>query len=684
MLQTTHNATCPLDCPSACALKITIEANRLQSVRGNKAHPFTRGVICGKVSRYREIQDGPRITTPLIRCGAKGSGTFREASWDATMDLAVKKIQDAMEQWGAESVFPFYYAGTMGMVQRYAIDRLTHRAGFSRMDGTICYPIGFAGWRAGVGQAFGPNPTEIADSDLVILWGINAAVTHITMMADVKKARQNGARLIVVDPYRNQTAKLADQHLNPRPGTDGALATAILHVLLEENLIDRDYLAKYTDFDAELADHLRSKTPEWAASITGMTPQVIRAFAIEYGRARAPFIRLGLGMSRQNNGAVNVHAVSCLPALTGAWQRRGGGALFATGDAFHLNLETIRQVAWHNGASRILDMSRLGDVLTSADLSPAVRVLLTFSANPAGSCPDLNRVHQGLRREDLFTVVHEQMMTDTAHFADIIWPATTFLEQEDLFKSYGQYTLQHSKQILPPLGQARCNHDVVNELAQKLGFREESFTWNSGEMVQRVLASSDYPPAATWKTGSYLDCTPSWEKGHFLHGFPQHDGKFHFYPGWSNINMPKMPDHWPVNRRDLNDKSDPYPLDFMTPPTLATLNTTFAYLPAVAKRQGSPRLWLHPQDAANRKINHNDTVVVFNQLGRLTMLAFVTEDVRPGLCLCESNFPGQAFPEGVSLNALSHATTVAPDGGAAFHDNRVEVVKLDQTTATAR
>lgn len=671
---TTHYSTCPLDCPGACALAVEVENGRLARIGGWKAHPFTRGVICGKVNRYREIQEGERILRPLLRDGPKGSGWFREADWDEALEVAAARLRTAMARHGPQTVLPYYYGGTMGVVQQKAVERLAHHAGFSRLGRTICFPIAESGWLAGVGATIGPAPEEAAESDLVVLWGINAVSTHVNFMTLVKAARGKGARLVVVDPYRTRTARLADLHLNPRPGTDAALACAVMQVLLEEGFADRDYLARQTDFDAGVEAHLATRTPEWAAAVTGLDAETIRAFARVYGHAARPFIRIGLGMSRQRNGAVNVHAVSCLPSVTGAWPRRGAGALFATGAAFQVDDGPVRRTDLADPAVRELDMSRLGRWLTDPGLEPPVTALLVFNANPAGSCPELGRVHAGLAREDLFTLVHEQVMTDSARFADVVLPATTFLEHPDLYKSYGQYTLQLAEAVLPPTGAARCNHEVINALARRLGLDGPDFSGDSGEMIDRVLAASGLPPRAELARRHWIDCAPPEEEAHFRTGFPQPGGRFRFRPAWADPAMPALPDHWPVNRRDLPEAAR-YPLDFMTPPAHEVLNTTFSATPSATRRL-PPRLWIHPEDAAARGIADGDRVAVYNDLARLQLVARVTTDVRPGLTLCESNFRSRDFPGVENLNHLAHGDPVAPRGGPAFHDNRVEVVRM--------
>ncbi|MBF0159542.1 MAG: molybdopterin-dependent oxidoreductase [Magnetococcales bacterium] len=669
---TEHHTTCPLDCPGSCALIVRCEGDQLLDVAGNPAHPFTRGVICGKVARYRDIQHGPRIDTPLLRQGPKGSGQFTAISWDEALDRIVDQIDRIRSTWGPEAVFPYYYGGTMGIVQRAACDRLTHRAGFTRMQKTICYPISETGWLAGVGRVIGPSATELRDSDLIILWGINAASTHINLMPFIKEARQQGARLIVIDPYRNRTARLADVHLAIQPGSDAALALAMMHVLLTEHRIDRDYLRQYSDYDDTIEQQIRRCTPEWAAPITGLDVTAIEQLARWYGAARAPFIRIGMGMSRHANGAVNVHAITCLPTLTGAWRQRGGGALLATGDAFPALDAPVRQPSWIRPDSRLLDMSRLGHWLTDASLTPPIAMLMVFNANPAASCPDAGRVVRGLQRPDLFTVVHEQVMSDSARLADLILPATTFLEHEDLYKSYGQYTLQHAKAILPPWRQARCNHDVVNELARRLGYQDEPFQWDVAAMVQQVLQSAHLPPTENWPD-PWLDFTPDEDRAHFRTGFGHTDGRFHFYPHWPSDSMPRLPDHWPVNQRDRPQQRSRYPLAFMVPPAHDVLNTTFSHVSTTRQRRGPPALWLHPDDAAARAIEEGMQVAVYNDQASLTMTAHITTDVTAGLCLCEAGYNAEDFPERLPLNALTHAEPVAPVGGAAFHDNCVEV-----------
>jgi anaerobic selenocysteine-containing dehydrogenase len=434
-------------------------------------------------------------------------------------------------------------------------------------------------------------------------------------------------------------------------------------------------LKTQTDFDDAMEQHLLARTPGWAAEITGVPTSEIIELARLLGGSRRPFIRVGVGMSRHRNGAVNVHAVSCLPSVIGAWPESGAGALLETSEAFEIDDESVRGKRLLAEPTRVLDMSRIGPLLTDASLDPPVKALLVFNANPAGSCPDLTRVIEGLQREDLFTMVHEIVMSDTARYADLVLPATTFLEHADLYKSYGQYTLQLAQRTVPPRGEARCNHDLVNALAEQLGYDDEAFQKSVAQTMREVLRDSSIDDTQSLEEKGWIDVAPSEAECHFRHGFPQPDGKFHFYPRWSDPSMPSMPDHWPVTSRDTAPSI--YPLDFMVPPARDVLNTTFTGTERAARLHGAPTLLLNPRDAQERGIADGEKVVVFNDQARLTLRAAVSDDVRPGLCLAHSNHLARSFPEGVSLNALTSAAPAAPDGGAVLHDNRVQVERAE-------
>ena len=441
-----RNSVCPHDCPSCCALEVDVHtddagATRIGTVRGARDNSYTAGVICAKVARYAErIHHPERLTHPLLRTGPKGSGQFRRISWDEALDRTAAAFQDTTARHGSESVWPYFFAGTMGLVQRDGINRLRHVMKYSRQHNTICSTIQEMGWEAGVGRFGGPDPREMAESDLIVVWGGNPVSTQVNVMAHVTRARkERGAKLVVIDPYRSPTAAVADIHLAVNPGTDGALACAVMHAMFRDGTADRAYMAHYANDPARLEAHLATRTPEWAAAITGLSVQEIEDFAALYGRTERAFIRVGYGFARSRNGAVGLHAVTCLPTVGGKWTVRGGGALWSNrGDGiYHWNKTLIEGLDARDMSIRRMDMSRIGAVLTGdrKELGdgPQVHAMLIQNTNPAVVAPDSNRVRRGFLRDDLFVCVHEQFMTETAKLADIVLPATMFMEHDDLY-----------------------------------------------------------------------------------------------------------------------------------------------------------------------------------------------------------------------------------------------------------
>ncbi|MBV8536304.1 MAG: molybdopterin-dependent oxidoreductase, partial [Alphaproteobacteria bacterium] len=428
------HSVCPHDCPSTCALLVERkDASRIGRVHGDPENSYTAGVICAKVARYAErVHHKDRLTTPLRRVGAKGSGRFEPLSWEAALDEVAEAFTRAEQRHGSEAVWPYFYAGTMGLVQRDGIHRLRNVKRYSRQKSTICNALVEAGVLAGTGALRGPDPREMAESDLIVVWGTNAVNTQVNVMHHVTRARkERGAKIVVVDPYRNATAAAADMHVMVRPGTDGAFACGVMHVLFKEGFADRAYLAKYTDVPDELERHLQSRTPEWAEAISGVPAAQIVEFARLFGRTKRSYVRLGFGFSRQRNGAVNVHAALCLAAVTGAWQHKGGGAFFSNKGIYRLDVTMIEGLDVLDPSIRILDQSRIGPVLTGdrQDLGsgPPVTALLIQNTNPMVVAPDQTKVRAGFARADLFVCVHEQFLTDTALMADVVLPATTFL-----------------------------------------------------------------------------------------------------------------------------------------------------------------------------------------------------------------------------------------------------------------
>ncbi len=669
---------CPHDCPSVCALEVERRPDgRLGAVRGAEGNSYTLGVTCAKMARYAERVHHPdRLTQPLLRVSEKGSGSFRPISWDEALDRTADAFSEATERYGSEAVWPFHSGGNMGLVQRYGMERLRHAMRYSGERASICIGIGVPGWLAGVGRLVGTDPREIADSDLIVVWGTNPVATQVNLMTHIARARkERGAKLVVVDCYETATAKVADYRLILRPGTDGALACAVMGVLLREGLVDRDYLASYTDFDKTVERHLIERTPGWAAALTGLAEDEIIAFARLFGSTPRSFVRLGLGFTRSRNGAANLHAVSCLPAMTGAWRHRGGGAFFINADGWGLDYTVVQGLDVRDPAIRVLDQPRIGAVLGGDPGAlyggPPVKAMLVQNANPAVTAPDTAAILAGLARPDLFLCVHEQFMTETARMADIVLPATTFLEQDDLFMGWGHTHLVLAPRVLEPLGQARSNHDVICGLARRLGATHRGFFKSAWELVDDLLTCAGLPNADTAAATGWIDRAPDFRAGHFLDGFPTPDGRFRFRPQWSELGplhgpLSDLPDH-----AAITDAASPdYPFRLVTPPTRSFLNTTFTETPSSRRREGAPRLLMHPDDwqAVCGESDDGILVKIGNRRGSLTVPAQRSGDVRPGVVVLEGLWLNADFADGIGVNLLTDAVSVAPAGGAAFHD----------------
>jgi anaerobic selenocysteine-containing dehydrogenase len=674
-------SVCPHDCPSTCALEVErLDARTIGRVRGAEANTYTSGVVCAKVARYAErIHHPERLTTPLRRVGAKGVGieAFEPMSWDEALDTIAGELAAASQKHGPETVWPYFYAGTMGLVQRDGIDRLRNAMGYSRQYSTICITLVDAGWRAGVGEKRGIDGREMAESDLIVIWGTNAVATQVNVMTHVTQARKmRGAKVVVVDPYRGGTAKTADIHLAVRPGTDGALACAVMHVLFKEGYADREYMAKYADVPDQLEAHLETRTPAWAAKITGLDEDQIVEFARLYGATRRSFIRVGYGFARSRNGAANVHAVTCLPTVTGAWPHRGGGALYSVGDIYHWDKTLIQGLDMIDPDTRVLDQSRIGPILCgdTSDLGdgPPVTALFIQNTNPMMVAPEAQKVRDGFLREDLFVCVHEQFMTETAAMADIVLPATTFLEHDDLYQAGGHPHIQIGAKVVEPLAEARSNHEVICALAKRLGAEHPGFSMNAWEMMDRTLRASGRPDAATVAEARWIDCMPDFETAHFINGFPNPDGRFHFAPDWSRQGanwrvMPRLPDHFAV----IDESNDEHPFRMVTAPARQYLNSTFTETPTSKKREGRPTALIHPGDCDDLGLAEGARVRIGNRRGSVVVHAKPFDGLQRGVTVVEGIWPNAAFEEGMGINVLVSAESAPPDGGAVFHDTAV-------------
>jgi anaerobic selenocysteine-containing dehydrogenase len=677
MTTQTARSVCPHDCPSTCGLEVErLAPDRIGRVHG-AAMPYVEGVICNKVASYAERVHHPdRVLHPLRRIGAKGEGRFAPITWDEALDEIAERFKDAAARLGPETVWPYFYAGTMGLVQQSGINRLRRVMGYSGQLKTICSASSSAGWAAGVGSRWGVSPGEIAHSGLVVIWGANPASTQVQLMGLIKQARvANGAKLVVIDPYRTKTAAQADLHLMLRPGTDGALACAVMHVLFRDNLADRDYLARYTDCPERLEAHLADRTPAWAAAITGLSVAEIEDFAALYGSIGNSFLRVGYGFSRSRNGAANLHAVSCLPAVTGAWRHKGGGALQSSGGVFDLNRTLLEGLDVPHSGARVLDMSRIGAVLTGdpADLGngPPVTAMLVQNTNPANVAPDSGLVRRGLARDDLFLAVHEQFLTATARFADIVLPATTSMEHSDLYCSYGHTFLQMARPVIEPLGEARPNHRVIRDLAARLGAVHPGFEMDEDEMIRQVLEASDLPPPDELLAMGWLNCAKAFEDAHFLSGFGHADGRFRFAPEWGDPTMPELPGHFAV----IDEADAEHPFRLITPPSLYFLNSTFTETPTARKGAVRPTALIHADDMAALGLADGAMLRIGNAKGSVVVAAKVTDGIARGVVAVESIWPDECFAEGLGINHLTSADAARPAGGAVFHDTKVWLKK---------
>ena len=672
---------CPHDCPSACALEIErIDGVRLGRVRGAEGQPYTRGVVCAKVARYAERQHHPeRLSVPLRRVGEKGAGRdgFVPISWDAALDEVAEQLTLAAQRHGSETVWPYYYAGTMGRVQRDGINRLRHAMRYSGELTTICNFLTDNGWVAGVGAKRGVDAREIGKSDLVVIWGGNPVSTQINVMTHVARARkERGAKLVVVDPYRTGTAEIADLHLALLPGTDAALACAVMHVLFKEGYADREYLARYADDPAGLEAHLRDRDPTWAASITGLPEQQIVEFARLYGRTRRSYIRVGYGFSRSRNGAMQMFAATCLPTVTGAWQYEGGGAHYSNHGMLPLDLTLIEGLDVVDPATRVLDQSRIGPVLCGdkRDLGdgPPVTALFIQNTNPMVVAPESGLVHRGFQRDDLFVCVHEQFLTETAAMADIVLPATTFLEHDDIYTAGGHHFLQIGRAVLPPHAECRSNHEVICGLATRLGAKHPGFAMTAFELIEEMLRASRLPGPDGFEEGVWLDCWPGFETGHFLDGFGHHDRKFHFRADWPALGadhgaMPAFPDHVAV----IDDGDPERPFRLVAAPSRSFLNTSFNNMPSGIAREGRPTALVHPAALAALGLADGDRIRIGNDKGSVVVHARAAGGMQRRVVIVEGLWPNHAFEERIGINLLTSADPGLPGGGAVFHDTSV-------------
>jgi anaerobic selenocysteine-containing dehydrogenase len=674
-------SVCPHDCPSACSLVATVEDDRLVDVRGNPAHPFTQGVICGKVHDYTERVYSPlRILTPLRRVGPKGAGEFEPVSWSDAIGEIARRWRDIIARDGAQAILPFSYAGSMGRIQYHGGHPLFHALGASRLDRTICVTTAYTGWKATLGAVTGNDSEQMVGADLVVLWGINAAYTTINVMTLVKQARDRGAHVVDIDPYRNRTAKQADEYLMVRPGTDGALALAVMHVLIREVLIDRDYIARATLGYERLAAHVAQYSPAEMAPVIGLSAEAIVGFARRYGATRKSFLRVGIGLSRHDNGGMTCRTIACLPALTGAYADPNGGALLSSTDAFGFDLGVLeRPDLMPEPPPRVINMIQLGRALTDPGLSPPVRSLYVYNSNPAAVCPNQELVLRGLGREDLFTVVHEQVMTDTAQYADLVLPATTSMEHTDLYKSFGHVYVQLAEPVIPPEGESKANWEVFRLLARAMGIEDPHFDKDEAQLIRELLASGDESVAGITYERLREERSIRLDVGRpylpFATGARTPSGKVEFYSAaMEAAGLPGLPTYVPLREGpDSTALVARYPLQCIVPPNRFFLNSSFSQSERLRARQKEPAVLVSPEDARARRISTGDAVRVYNDRGSVLFRAEVTDDTRAGVVVIEGIWWHRFQRGGRGINVLTSDRVADLGGGPALHSNLVEV-----------
>ena len=665
MLNETRRSVCPYDCPDTCGLLVEVKDGKAVKVSGDPEHPFTRGSLCVKMNRYEETVHSPlRLTRPLLRAGGKGSGEFRPISWKEAIDRITERWREIIHQYGSEAILPYSYAGTMGLIQRNAGHPFFYKLGASRLDRTICSPAKEVGWRVVMGGTAAPHPDEVAESDLVILWGINAVATNIHFLHGVRKAKQKGATIWLIDTYQTLTSSAVDQVYIVRPGSDGALALGLMHILVRNDLIDHDFLASHVQGFEELKEEiLRDFPPEKVSMFTGLPKQTLESMAKAYGMAKNPFIRLGSGLSRYANGAMTIRTIVCLPALVGAYGKRGGGCFAGTNTAGAFVMNEVLREDFMTEKTRIINMNRLSWALNELN-DPPVQSLYVYHSNPAAVTPDQNQVLKGLARENLFTIVHERFMTDTARYADVVLPSTSSLEHSDLYRSYGTYCIQRARPAIPPVGESKSNWEVFCLLAQGMEFDEPFFRQTANDLIDHLLSipsrMREGIDQEAFLAGKAVEIPLPTDAR----------TRFRTPSGKIEISNPKESHPLPCY---LPPYAGDYPFRLMTAPSFYALNSSFREREDLRKREKAMFLQMNPIDAEVKGMKEGDPVIAFNQLGEVSFTLHVTPKVTSGVVVAEGVWWLSHCPGPRSVNALSSQRLTDQGEGSTFYDNTVEV-----------
>ena len=677
---------CPHDCPDTCALLTTVENGRAIKVEGAPDHPTTRGTLCTKVARYLErTYSDQRLLYPMRRAGPKGSGRFERITWEEALDTIAARFKAiASSKDGPQAIVPYSYAGTMGLLQYGSMDRrFFHKLGASLLDRTICATAGKAGYAATIGASIGTDLEQFENARLILIWGSNPIVSNLHLWSRVQEAKRRGAKLIAIDPYRSLTAEKCHRHLALLPGTDAALALGVMHVLIAEDMLDRDYIARHTLGFEALEARVREYPPQRVAQITGLAIDDIVALARDYGTIKPAVIRLNYGMQRHAGGGMAIRTAACLPALVGAWRDPAGGALLSSSGTYPVDTKALERpdLIWNH--PRTINMSTIGDALLEAK-DPPIGALYVYNSNPVAVAPESARVVAGFSREDLFCVVHDIFLTDTADYADIVLPATTQLEQLDVHSSYGHLYVLANNQAIAPLGESKPNTEVFRLLAQKMGFEEPCFRESDEEMARHAFVAAH--PRAQGLDWERLKAE-GWQRlnvptpfAPFAEGnFPTPSGKCEFYSErLAHEGVDPLPTYIPPRESVGSNPAlaHRYPLAMISPPARNALNSSFANLPVFAESEATPRLEIHPDDAAARGIATGDRVRVLNDRGALVLTARITERARPGVVVALSIWWRKLSPDATNANMVTGQALTDLGRAATFYDCLVEVARV--------
>ncbi len=672
--------TCHHDCPDTCGWIATVEDGVAVQLRGNPDHPYSKGELCPKVNHFIDRVYSPdRLLYPLVRTGSKGDGRYRRASWAEALSIVAGRLQTVVDRWGGEAILPWWDAGTQGLIQMSSLDRrFFARLGSSRQSGSLCGGTASAGTSATYGTSHAADPLDVRHSGLVLLWGTNTKLTNRHLWPFIEEARQKGAEVVTIDPLRTATAAASDRHIQPRPGTDVALMLAMMHVLIRDDLLDHDYIERHsTGFEA-LRDHVSEWTPGRAAVECGIDAGVIEDLARSYGRTRTAHIRTLIGAEHHENGAMFFRALACLPVLTGSWRHLGGGLSKSTHSWSEANVDDrVFDGADTGRARREINMNHLGRALTDPSMDPPVQALFVWNGNPAVTVPNAALIRQGLERDDLFTVVSEQFMTDTARYADVIFPATTQLEQLDVVTAWGHLYMGWNEPAIAPLGEAVPNTELWRRLAAAMGFEGDGFTESDRSLIESAITGIDLDRLQ--QDGFVRVDAPEKLLPYAEGGFKTASGKAELFSadlerqGLDPLPTYRTPGESPGGASELADR---YPLALLTPKHHTRfLNSSYSHLPKHGPREGGPFVEMDPVDAARRGLSDGDEAHVWNDRARLTLTARISDRLRPGVVAVPFGWQGADHGQPATANSLTSDTPTDWGGGVAYSDTLVEVAK---------